>query len=105
LMVGTGKPSGNSLASPSISAFIRMSQRPAKETDMNAAHEILTHSNYDADDYAYLIAKGWSDDENLIRCPAEAANGQGTCRCKSETACPKSTAPTCWSSKMPTGRD
>lgn len=34
---------------------------------MNAAHEILTHSNYDADDYAYLVAKGWSDEEILAR--------------------------------------
>lgn len=104
-MVGTGEPSGNSLASPSNSAFIRVSQRPAKKPDMNAAHEILTHSNYDADDYAYLVAKGWSDEEILARWTAEAAHGQGPCRWESEGARAKLAAVTSRPQKMLAGRD
>lgn len=41
---------------------------------------ILTHRNYDKDDYAYLAAKGWSDAEILARWDQEAAQGQGPCR-------------------------
>ena len=34
---------------------------------MKPASAILTHSNYDADDYAYLAAKGWTDAQILAR--------------------------------------
>jgi len=53
---------------------------------MNAIRAILTHSNYDADDYAYLTAKGWSDDEILARWTEEAAHGNGPCRWESASA-------------------
>lgn len=46
----------------------------------------LTHSNYDADDYAYLTAKGWSDDEILARWSEEAAHGNGPCHWESASA-------------------
>ena len=47
---------------------------------------IQKHPNYDADDYAYLAAKGWTDAQILARWDAEAASGQGPCRWQSETA-------------------
>jgi len=53
---------------------------------MKPARAILTHSNYDADDYAYLTAKGWSNDEILARWSEEAARGNGPCRWEGETA-------------------
>lgn len=53
---------------------------------MNTTRAILTHSNYDADDYAYLTVKGWSDDEILARWTEEAAHGNGPCRWESTSA-------------------
>lgn len=44
------------------------------------------HTNYDADDYAYLTAKGWTDEEILARWNAEAKDGKGPCRWQSESA-------------------
>jgi hypothetical protein len=58
----------------------------AKEHSMKPSRAILTHSNYDADDYAYLCAKGWSDDEILARWTEEAARGNGPCRWESASA-------------------
>ena len=71
---------------------------------MKTANAIRTHRNYDADDYAYLIAKGWSDDEILARWTAEAAHGQGSCRWESEGARAKLAAVTSRPQKMPAGR-
>jgi hypothetical protein len=53
---------------------------------MKPARAILSHSNYDADDYAYLTAKGWTDAQILARWNEEAARGTGPCRWKSATA-------------------
>jgi hypothetical protein len=44
------------------------------------------HSNYDADDYAYLTAKGWTPAQILARWDEEAARGTGPCRWDSATA-------------------
>ena len=41
---------------------------------------IRNHPNYDQNDYAYLVAKGWSDGEILRRWDEEAARGNGPCR-------------------------
>ena len=41
---------------------------------------ILNHRNYDADDYAYLAAKGWTDAEIVERWDDEAKGGKGPCR-------------------------
>lgn len=41
---------------------------------------IQDHSNYDADDHAYLRAKGWTDDEIVTRWTDEAMRGNGPCR-------------------------
>lgn len=41
---------------------------------------IRNHRNYDADDYAYLNAKGYTDSEILARWNEEAAEGKGPCR-------------------------
>lgn len=38
------------------------------------------HSNYDADDYAYLAAKGWTDAEIAARWTEEAKKGNGPIR-------------------------
>ncbi len=53
---------------------------------MSPTDAILNHSNYDADDYGYLIAKGWTDTEILARWDAEANAGKAPCRWQSETA-------------------
>ncbi|MEO4030677.1 hypothetical protein ABH313_21830 [Chromobacterium vaccinii] len=42
--------------------------------------QIQNHPNFDADDYAYLRAKGWSDEDILHRWQDEAASGQPACR-------------------------
>ena len=47
---------------------------------------IRHHRNYDADDYAYLRAIGWTDMEILARWNAEAQSGKGPCRWQSEPA-------------------
>lgn len=51
-----------------------------------ASDTIRSHSNYDADDYAYLRAIGWTDVEILTRWDAEAKSGNGPCRWQSEPA-------------------
>lgn len=55
---------------------------------------IQAHRNYDADDYAYLAAKGWSDEDILARWNAETKDGKGPCRWQSVTARAKLTAVT-----------
>ena len=47
---------------------------------MTTNQTIQNHRNYDADDYAYLAAKGWSDAEIIERWGAEAKSGKGACR-------------------------
>ncbi len=47
---------------------------------------ILNHPNYNADDYAYLLAKGWTDAEILARWTAEAESGKDSCDWQSEGA-------------------
>lgn len=41
---------------------------------------MTTHPNYDADDYQYLVAKGWTDQQILARWTEEAAEGKGPCQ-------------------------
>ena len=53
---------------------------------MNTPRAILTHSNYDADDYAYLTGKGWGNEEILTRWTEEAARGNDPCRWEGEPA-------------------
>ena len=56
---------------------------------MNAtdlATKITDHCNYDADDYAYLAAKGWTDSEIAARWDAEAKSGKGPCRWQTDSA-------------------
>lgn len=57
-----------------------------KEMTMTTADAILQHPNYDADDYAYLAAKGWTDVEILTRWNEEVARGTSPCRWQTETA-------------------
>lgn len=47
---------------------------------------VKNHSNYDADDYAYLVAKGWTDAQILARWDEEAARETGPCRWDSPIA-------------------
>lgn len=47
---------------------------------------IRNHSNYDADDYAYLSAIGWTDADIVARWDAEARGGKGPCRWQSAPA-------------------
>ena len=53
---------------------------------MQTPDALHNHRNYDADDYAYLIAKGWTDAEILARWDAEAKSGNGPCRWQSASA-------------------
>lgn len=56
---------------------------------MNAtdlATKITDHCNYDADDCAYLSAKGWTDAEIAARWDAEAKSGKGPCRWQTDSA-------------------
>jgi hypothetical protein len=57
-----------------------------KEINMQTPSAIQNHANYDADDYAYLIAKGWTHAAILARWDAEAKSGKGPCRWQSESA-------------------
>lgn len=41
---------------------------------------LRNHSNFDADDFAYLRGKGWTNAEILARWNQEAANGTSACR-------------------------
>ena len=59
---------------------------------MQTPDAIQNHRNYDADDYAYLIAKGWTDAEILARWDAEAKSGNGPCRWQNASARSKLTA-------------
>ena len=52
---------------------------------MTTTNKLIDHSNYDANDYAYLIAKGWTDAQILVRWDAEAKCGKGPCRWESES--------------------
>lgn len=54
------------------------------KTETNNALQL--HANYDADDYAYLTAKGWTDAEILARWDAEAKSGKAPCRWQTESA-------------------
>ena len=47
---------------------------------------ITSHTNFNADDYAYLHAKGWTDAEILARWNEEATHGKGPCRWEAEAA-------------------
>ena len=53
---------------------------------MTPDNKITDHGNYDADDYAYLIAKGWTDAQILARWDAEVQCGKGPCRWQTESA-------------------
>lgn len=41
---------------------------------------IKNHPNFDADDYAYLRAKGWTNSEITERWTAERKQGNGPCK-------------------------
>ena len=47
---------------------------------MKPTRALLAHPNFDADDYAYLSAKGWSNAEILARWTEEAKCFKGPCR-------------------------
>lgn len=53
---------------------------------MQTSTALQDHRNYDADDYAYLVAKGWTDAEILNRWNQEAAAGNGPCKWDTATA-------------------
>lgn len=53
---------------------------------MTLDRKIIDHGNYDADDYVYLIAKGWTDAQILARWDDEAKCGIGPCRWQTESA-------------------
>ena len=53
---------------------------------MTPDNKITDHGNYDADDYAYLIAKGWTDAQILARWDDEVQCGKGPCRWQTESA-------------------
>ncbi len=53
---------------------------------MTTTHPIQNHINYNADDYAYLAAKGWTDEQILARWDQEATNGIGPCLWQTESA-------------------
>ncbi len=46
---------------------------------MSTTNVIQNHINYSADDYAYLVAKGWTDEQIVARWDQEAAGGTGPC--------------------------
>jgi len=53
---------------------------------MTPDQKLIEHGNYDADDYAYLIAKGWTDAQILARWDAEAKSGKDACPWQTESA-------------------
>jgi hypothetical protein len=53
---------------------------------MQTNNATQNHANYNADDYAYLTAKGWTDEQILERWNSEAASGKGPCQWQSESA-------------------
>lgn len=62
---------------------------------MKPTHAILTHRNFDANDYAYLCTKGWRNDEILARWSEEAARGNAPCRWEGDAPRAKLAAVTC----------
>ena len=58
----------------------------SKKITMQTNTALQQHTNYDADDHAYLTAKGWTDAEILARWDAEAKCGKGPCRWQTESA-------------------
>jgi hypothetical protein len=61
---------------------------------MNTTNAIQNHANYNADDYDYLAAKGWTDEQIQARWDQEASNGIGPCQWQTESARNKLTAVT-----------
>lgn len=53
---------------------------------MTTVDKVPDHRNYNADDYAYLNAKGWTDKEILSRWNEEARSGLGPCQWQTESA-------------------
>ena len=53
---------------------------------MQTNNALQQHANYDADDYSYLAAKGWTDAEIAARWDAEAKSGKGPCRWHTDSA-------------------
>jgi hypothetical protein len=53
---------------------------------MTTLINISKHQNYNADDYAYLAAKGWTEEQIQARWEQEAASGTGPCRWQTEGA-------------------
>lgn len=53
---------------------------------MTNKDRILKHQNFNADDYLYLKAKGWTDKEVLTRWTEEALRGQPACTWQSDSA-------------------
>lgn len=53
---------------------------------MTTVDKVTDHRNYNADDYAYLSAKGWTDKEILTRWNEEASSGHGPCRWETPSA-------------------
>jgi hypothetical protein len=47
---------------------------------------IAHHANFNADDYLYLRAKGWTDEAILARWDDEATRGAGPCCWEVEAA-------------------
>jgi hypothetical protein len=58
----------------------------SKGKTMNTTNLIQNHINYSADDYAYLVAKGWTDEQILARWDQEATAGAGPCLWQTESA-------------------
>lgn len=46
---------------------------------MKAPAYITNHANFDADDYEYLTAKGWTNKQIKARWDEEQAAGKGAC--------------------------
>ncbi|MEA2107894.1 MAG: hypothetical protein U9P07_00525 [Pseudomonadota bacterium] len=46
---------------------------------MSVPKYILRHTNYNADDYSYLHAKGWTNKEIKLRWDQERRQGKGPC--------------------------
>lgn len=53
---------------------------------MSVPKYILRHANYNADDYSYLHAKGWTDKEIKTRWDQERRQGHGPCHWEGHAA-------------------
>jgi hypothetical protein len=53
---------------------------------MQTNDALQQHVNFDADDYAYLAAKGCTNAEIATRWDAEAKSGKGPCRWQTDSA-------------------